>query len=74
MSRVFSKYFFNRFSDIRIQMHRIYKINLWIFLRKFFNGKAHINKTLTKIFSAMPCNQNHLLAILQMGNIISGFI
>ena len=39
-------------------MHRIYKIYIGIFVFQIPNGSTHINKTFSKIFTAMSRNQH----------------
>ena len=46
-----------RFLDIRVEVHRIQDLHIWITRCDLTKGLTNPLKSTTKTFSTMPCNQ-----------------
>ncbi|MMZ65620.1 hypothetical protein D1872_280370 [compost metagenome] len=55
----------NRLLYIGIEMHRIEDIRFGMLHRHLFECFTNIQKTLSEIFTTMPCNQDQLLRFVE---------
>ena len=58
-------------THIRVEVHRINKINIWILLAKVFHCGDHANETVTKVFSSVAGYEHKLFASVKAGYVVS---
>ena len=61
----------DRLTDIRIQVHWIHEIDIWILLTQIFHCSYHTNKAIAKILTTMTCNEHKLFIMIQSRNIVT---
>ncbi len=69
--KIFTKHFMDRLTDIRIQVHWIHEIDIWILLTQIFHCSYHTNKAIAKILTTMTCNEHKLFIMIQSRNIVT---
>ena len=63
--------FMDRTPHIGIQVHGIHKVHPWVFHGQITHGGEHTDKAVSEILTAVTCDQDKLLSILQSSDVIS---
>ena len=71
VAQIITKHLMNRFTHIRIEVHRIDKIHLGIFVLQVADGRHHVDEPFSEVLPSMPSNQDQLATIIQTSYIIA---
>ena len=58
-------------THIGIEVHRIDKVHIRVFLAKVFHGGDHIDEAIAEILSSVACNQHKFLSSIKTGYIVT---
>ena len=72
VAKVVAEHFVYRPAYVGVEVHRIYEVNIGIFLREMLDGAAHGDEAVAEVLAAVSGDEHELLSAGETGYVVAG--